>query len=456
MTARNPRNLTSPGRNQNEPAGPTMLVLFTRFPVAGQTKTRLIPALGPEGAAQLHREMTEHTLMRLRRTSVQNHLIFEIRFTGGSASDMRHWLGRSLNFRAQAEGDLGRRLSVAAEEGFARGARAVVIVGADCPNLDTSHVEMAINKLREHPVVFGPASDGGYYLVGMNRPLPRLFEEIPWGTGRVLADSIARAQELKAEPFLLPELQDVDEPKDLEIWRAARNQARTLSVIVPVLNEEEHLPDTLRSLAAGQPDEIIVVDGGSRDRTIEVAREFVPAIKVTSSSPGRGRQMNSGASAARSEILLFVHGDTKLPNDYRDLILAGLHGPGVVAGAFGFGIREPFAGRAFVEWTTNTRSRLFQLPYGDQGLFLRRWAFEQLGGFPEMQLMEDYEFVRRLRRIGRIITLRQRILTSGRRWLRMGVVRTTLINRLTLLGYQMGVAPDRLARFYYRPRRRRD
>jgi hypothetical protein len=103
-----------------------------------------------------------------------------------------------------------------------------------------------------------------------------------------------------------------------------------------------------------------------------------------------------------------------------------------------------------MEWCVNQRSRLCQLPYGDQGLFVRRSAFEHLGGFPEIPLMEDYEFVRRLRRLGRVVTLPEEAQTSGRRWLKLGVIKTTLMNRLTIIGYRLGVAPSRLAKFYYR------
>jgi len=439
--------MKSPRRPAVPGSGCPTLVLFTRYPRPGQTKTRLIPALGPEGAARAHQEMTEHTMNRLRRVVLEQRLKFEVRFTGGSLPEMQQWLGRAAILISQPEGDLGERLARTAAEAFAKGATSIILVGSDCPSLDSAHVGIALDQLGRHPLVFGPATDGGYYLVGLSRPLPELFAGIHWGTQHVLAESIANAHRLGIKPFLLPELADVDEPADLANWDRAQINSRTLSVIVPALNEASHLPTTLASVARGQPDEIRVVDGGSVDQTCDVAVGF--GAKIISSSPGRARQMNQGAAGARGEILLFVHADTELPADYREPIIAALRCPGTVGGAFSFRIREPFAGRSLIEWFTNARSRLWQMPFGDQGLFIRRWTFEYLGGFPDIALMEDYEMVRRLRRLGKVVTLSQDARTSGRRWLELGLLRTTLINQLTIMGYRLGIAPSRLARFYY-------
>ena len=426
------------------------LALFTRYPRPGLTKTRLIPALGLEGAARAHREMTEHVLNRLRRIVLERQLHFEIHFTGGSIPEMRRWLGASAILKPQPDGDLGFRLAHAAREAFSRGANSIVMTGADCPALDSHLVRTAFDQLQRHSVVIGPATDGGYYLIGISRDLPQLFNGIPWGTRRVLAETLATARAVGLEPFLLPELADVDEPADLVNWENAQLESRTLSVIIPTLNEAACIAATLRSVAQGQPDEILVVDGGSVDETLGIAGSF--GAQTISSPPGRARQMNHGAASARGEILLFVHADTELPAGYREHILTALRSLCTVAGAFHFRIREPFSGRSMVEWAANLRSRLCQSPYGDQGLFIRRWTFEHLGGFPDIALMEDYELVRRLKKLGQVVTLTSEARTSGRRWRELGVIRTTLINRLTILGYRLGIAPSHLADFYYRRR----
>jgi hypothetical protein len=139
-----------------------------------------------------------------------------------------------------------------------------------------------------------------------------------------------------------------------------------------------------------------------------------------------------------------------LPNDWTHIVQETLGQPGVVAGSFGFRVAEQFAGRRLVEWTTNLRSRWFQKPYGDQAQFLRRALFEELGGFADLPIMEDYELNRRLRRRGRIATASAAAVTSGRRWKKLGFLQTTLINLLMIAGYRFGVCPYKLGRFYRR------
>lgn len=422
------------------------LILFTRFPVAGRAKTRLIPCLGADGAAQLQREMTEHVLARVWPLAPQHATTLEVRFEGGSAADMRRWLGRGLRFAPQGDGDLGARMHRASTEAFDAGAQAVVIIGADCPEVDAVRIQSAFQQLRAHRLVLGPARDGGYYLIGLSAATPELFAGIPWGTREVLTASVARARSVGLEPFLLPEAADVDEPADLAVWEKARQESRRVSVIIPTLNEAAHLPMTIEYAAAGPSVELIVADGGSRDDTLRIAQAH--GARTVSGRANRAHQMNAGATVASGETLLFLHADTWLPENWQDLIQAALRQPGVVGGAFRFRIREPFRGRRFIENAVNVRSRLWRMPYGDQALFVRRWAFDASGGFPELPIMEDYECVRRLGRLGRLALLDAAVLTSGRRWQRLGVVHTTWINRLVILGYHCGVSPARLAALY--------
>jgi rSAM/selenodomain-associated transferase 2 len=320
------------------------------------------------------------------------------------------------------------------------------MIGADCPVLDAALIERAFDALQKHRLVFGPARDGGYYLVGLNGVLPQLFDAIPWGTGSVLKTSVERARQIGVEPFLLPELIDVDEPEDLAVWEKARRANRSVSVIIPTLNEAEPLPDTLKHAAMHGPVELIVADGGSRDDTLRIAESL--GAKGVACTANRARQMNVGTEAATGETLLFLHADTLLPEKWHEAVVAGLRRPDVVGGAFRFKIREPFRARWLVEATTNLRSRLWKMPYGDQALFVRRQVFLEMGGFPDLPIMEDYEFVRRLRRYGNLALLDAAVLTSGRRWQRLGFLRATLINKLVILGYHCGTPPDKLAALY--------
>jgi rSAM/selenodomain-associated transferase 2 len=158
--------------------------------------------------------------------------------------------------------------------------------------------------------------------------------------------------------------------------------------------------------------------------------------------------MNAGAAQATGSVLLFLHADTRLPENWRRVVTDTLEKPGVVAGSFGFRISESFPGRRLVEWTTNLRSRWLQNPYGDQTQFLRRALFEELGGFADLPIMEDYELNQRLRRRGRVATAGASATTSGRRWQKLGIVQTTLINKMIITGFHLGVCPHKLARIY--------
>jgi rSAM/selenodomain-associated transferase 2 len=221
-----------------------------------------------------------------------------------------------------------------------------------------------------------------------------------------------------------------------------------LSVIVPTLDEEAALAATLEAVRRSAPDsEIVVVDGGSRDRTREVARR-IPGVRVVTSERGRGIQMNAGAAAARGDVFLFLHADTHLPPDAGALLAAALRDAGVVGGSFvlDFDVFHPLL------WLSSIPSRL-NLPwttYGDQAFFCRRWAFEEAGGFPPEPLFEDVALQSRIRRFGRCTKIRRPVTTSARRFLRVGVLRQQLLNLTLLVAYQLGVSPGRLAAWYGR------
>jgi rSAM/selenodomain-associated transferase 2 len=222
----------------------------------------------------------------------------------------------------------------------------------------------------------------------------------------------------------------------------------SISIIIPVLNEAERIEATIASVGLGF--EIIVVDGGSRDRTVELAR--TAGAKVLSAAGGRSGQMNEGAKLATGSILVFLHGDTLLPKGFSDLVRSALtpENRSVIAGAFALRIDDPRWILRWIERGANWRSRVLQMPYGDQAIFLRAATFWQLGGFPAQPIMEDFELIRRLGRLGKIAIVPVPVTTAARRWLQKGIIKTTLINQLVVLGYCLGISPDRLARLYRR------
>ncbi|NEO27130.1 MAG: glycosyltransferase [Kamptonema sp. SIO4C4] len=194
------------------------LILFTRYPEAGKTKTRLIPALGEEGAAALQREMTEHSLRQVQPLLSQLSLQLDIQFAGGNEALMRDWLGTELQYTPQAAGDLGQRLQTAFSQAFAQGMQRVVIMGIDCPDLDANLIKQAFEKLATVDLVLGEAEDGGYYLIGLRRLIPALFTGIAWGTSSVLATTMEKAKAAGCAIATLPVLNDIDYPEDLVLW----------------------------------------------------------------------------------------------------------------------------------------------------------------------------------------------------------------------------------------------
>ncbi|MET0681532.1 MAG: TIGR04283 family arsenosugar biosynthesis glycosyltransferase [Burkholderiales bacterium] len=222
-----------------------------------------------------------------------------------------------------------------------------------------------------------------------------------------------------------------------------------LAIIIPALDEAAGIAATLASLqplrAAGH--EVIVVDGGSRDGTPAAAQPL--ADRVLAAARGRASQMNAGADAATGDVLLFLHADTRLPPGADRAVLDGLAAAGASWGRFDVRIegRSPLLGP--VAWLMNRRSRLTGIATGDQAIFVTRAAFAAVGGFPALPLMEDVELSARLRRRSPPLCLRDRVVTSGRRWESRGVVRTVVLMWWLRLRYFLGASPERLRRIYY-------
>ncbi|MDH4332133.1 MAG: TIGR04283 family arsenosugar biosynthesis glycosyltransferase [Desulfobulbaceae bacterium] len=219
-----------------------------------------------------------------------------------------------------------------------------------------------------------------------------------------------------------------------------------ISIIIPTLNEAACIGQTVTGLVGEPGVEVIVADGGSRDHTVPLA--MAAGATVIPAPVGRGSQQNAGARVARGGALLFLHADTRLPEGFAAPIRATLDRPGIVAGAFRFAIDAAGWRFRLLEHGTNWRSAWFGLPYGDQALFLPAARFQAMGGFKELPMLEDLELVLRLRKMGRLALLTTPALTSARRWQRLGLVRTTLVNQSILLGFFCGISPARLARWY--------
>ncbi len=215
-----------------------------------------------------------------------------------------------------------------------------------------------------------------------------------------------------------------------------------ISVVIPARNEARQIGATLARLNGHEGIETIVVDGMSDDGTAEIARGH--GARVVACGPGRGAQMNRGAKISLGDTLVFLHADTILPVGFDGHVAAALCGSGVVAGAFRLRIDSRRRSLRAIAAMANRRARWLSMPYGDQALFMRRTVFERVGGFAEISIMEDFEMVRRLRRMGRIAMVAADVVTSARRWEAGGVWRTTLGNQVCVAAYMLGVSPARI------------
>jgi len=222
--------------------------------------------------------------------------------------------------------------------------------------------------------------------------------------------------------------------------------AATVAVIVPVFNEERVLPSLIEQLRRLNADEIVIVDGGSSDGSRDLLQQS--GLRWITSEPGRALQMNAGARITPSEILLFIHADTVISSSQISKLREAMSDVAVAGGRFDVRMSGNRFSFQVIAWFINMRSRLSYINSGDQCQFVRRSAFDRLGGFPDQPLMEDIEFSKRLKRVGRVICLRDRVATSSRRWENNGIIRTVwLMWKLRLL-YWLGVSPEKLAHIY--------
>ena len=244
-----------------------------------------------------------------------------------------------------------------------------------------------------------------------------------------------------------------------------------ISVIIPALDECAVIGDAIDRVREGEPWEIIVVDGDSDDATAAVAESH--GARVVMSEPGRGRQMNAGAAIATGDVLLFLHADTALPAGFTDHVARAMTAPAlapasrpapapapgprvkIVAGAFGLKIDAPQGSFRLIEAAVDRRSRWLGMPYGDQAIFLRAETFRAVGGYPEADAMEDFEMIRRLRKLGRIAIVPASVTTSARRWLSGGIWRTTLMNQVCVWAWLAGVSGSTIASWRRAAARRR-
>ena len=435
------------------------VILFTRVPIPGQTKTRLMPGISAAGCTRLHTCFLKDIAGECEKL----HADLYVAYTPKEEQKLLiPILGENRSYMPQRGESLWERMYLAMEEVFYKGYDACLLIGSDVPELRMQHLSRAFSLLMRHDMVFGPAKDGGYYLVGMKEPDRAVFAAEEYGTGSVLQDAVRRAGEAGLTTGFTNTLCDMDTCEDLQGYRrrmrtdkwlqnteTGRYLAKTsrISVIVPVYNEAKTIVKLQEQLEPiRQKCEILFVDGGSTDGTRDLIR---PCFTVLSTKKGRARQMNEGAKASHGDILFFLHCDSELPKAPLAEIRRVMRKHN--AGCFGIA----FHSRNFFMFTcrviSNHRIKDRRVMFGDQGIFVDRELFFEAGMFPELPVMEDYQFSLTLKERGiKLGMTRRRIYTSDRRFPKGTIPKLRLMwkmNRLRKM-YRDGAPIWRIDKLY--------
>ncbi len=404
-----------------------VVILFTRYPVAGQTKTRLIPALGAEGAAQLQKSMTEFAMQQLRLVTQRISCEIHVHFMGATQECMQTWLGDDVRYFPQGEGDIGQRMHTAFCQAFATGASKVLLMGSDCPDIRAANIVEAFTLLEANATVFIPTFDGGYCLVGLTQTQEALFTGIAWSTEAVLAQTLAKAP----QAALLSPMGDVDYEQDIP---------EKISVVIPAYNEEKCISKAIHSALQGFAVEVLVADGGSTDDTRHKALELGARVFLCPEEHrGRARQMNFAAKHAQGSIVLFLHADSILPEQWDVHVRRAMREDETRLGFFTFAVTGDFVGKSLLTWGTNVRAKLFHKPYGDQGFFLKKAQFFSLGAYADVPILEDVFLANAAKAQGGHVCVPLALETSGRRWQERGPLKVTLFNQAILLAASLGM-----------------
>ncbi len=417
-----------------------LVLEFARAPVLGRVKRRLAATEGDHEALRIYRLLAQdvhEALLEAQRRGTLDVLlcVADGPEDGPEAQAVAAWLPGARAVWAQGAGDLGARLERSIERAFAAGAPAVAAVGTDVVGLTPERLAEVFAALEQADVVLAPTPDGGYGLLALKRPAPSLFRDMPWSTPEVAARTRAAARAAGLRLVEIPGLRDVDTAADLA------GVLPTLSVLLPVLDEMPRLPERLGALTRaaarhGSDVEILVADGGSSDGGLEAARAL--GLRVLETRRGRGTQLRAAAEASRGRWLWTLHADADVEDGTLERVLAharrGTHPWAFVQAR----VDAPGAFYGVLAVLTEIRARWLKLPYGDQGVLVRRSLYERVGGYADVPLMEDVLLARRLAAHASPACLGGRLTLDGRRWKRHGLARVSIGNLGQLARFLLG------------------
>lgn len=400
------------------------IIIFTRVPIPHKTKTRLMPVYTPEECAAIHSCFLRDIYSECKKTGKALFIFY----TPKDSKDLlTKLLGTYEHMIAQEGCDLGERMLGAIRFVLERGFSSCILIGSDVPEITAETVYSAFSALQTIDVVISPVNDGGYCLIGMKQVIPEAFGVREYGTSSVCEDTVRYLNEKKYSVRLLPVLYDIDTPQDIACFiRRIRTEPslvckhsigyfskhKKISVIVPVYNEESNMHSIQTELKKMKGCEVIFVDGGSTDNTLALVEK---QYTVVHSAKGRALQMNKGALESSGSVLFFLHADSILPDNAVEQIHAATE-------HCNFGcFHISFTSHAFFfticAFMSNMRAILFKIPFGDQGLFIERTVFFESGMFPEIPIMEDYQFSLNMKKTKeKLCIIKAHIITSARRY----------------------------------------
>ncbi len=418
-------------------------------------KRRLSEEVGAETAAVIYEKLVRRTLGVAgdfkRRAAFQVRIVL-FSTPEDSFENLKKKFRGPWEFCLQEGEHLGVRMENALLGAFAAGAGKAVLIGSDLADIEAADIEDAFRNTGEKSVVLGPAADGGFYLIGTDRPIgaPLLFSS--WGTAEVFSRTVRALETLGFGVRLSAQRHDVDRKRDLDRFGKDPLFTNSISIIIPTLSEVQKLSPLLllleRSLWPG--DEVVVVQGGAFEKI--ALRRISPSLSVVTTRKGRGIQQNAGAIFSRGTILCFLHDDTVPPPEFPYLIRRACRDGQAAPGCFKLRFQPSNRALGLIAAWANLRTAVFKLPYGDQCLFCRRDLFERAGGFGPRYLMEDVDLVRKLRKMkGRnaISFLPVPVYSSPYRYQRKGILRASLQNHSTFLLSALGCDERTLYGRYY-------